>query len=104
LGGVTIYAIKYIVKQYCRNSKETGYKFNYVHSSFRSVIERTFGVWKNRWHVLRQMPSYDINDQMLIVVAIVVLHNFIRIHDRKDKGFKWDEDNFDNDDDAKSNG
>jgi hypothetical protein len=23
-------------------------RFNYVHSSLRSVIERTFGVWKNR--------------------------------------------------------
>jgi hypothetical protein len=36
------------------------------------------------------MLSYHIKDQMLIVVASVVLHNFIRIHDRKDKGFKWD--------------
>jgi hypothetical protein len=25
------------------------------------------------------MPSYDIKDQMLIVVASAVLHNFIRI-------------------------
>jgi hypothetical protein len=23
-------------------------RFNYVHSSLRSAIERTFGVWKNR--------------------------------------------------------
>jgi hypothetical protein len=78
-------------------------RFNYVHSSLRSVIERTFGVWKNRWHILRQMSSYDFNDQMLIVVATAVLHNFIRIHDRNDKGFKWDEDNFDNDDDTRNN-
>jgi hypothetical protein len=41
------------------------------------------------------MPSYDIKDQMLIVVASAVLHNFIRIHDRKDKGFKWDKSIFD---------
>jgi hypothetical protein len=37
--GFTTYAIKYIDKQPCRNSKEIGYKFNYVHSSLRSVIE-----------------------------------------------------------------
>jgi hypothetical protein len=36
------------------------------------------------------MSSYDIKDQLLIVVASAVLHNFIRIHDRKDKRFKWD--------------
>jgi hypothetical protein len=46
--------------------------------------------------ILRQMPSYAIKDQMLVVVATAVLHNFIRIHDRKDKGFKWDKDNSDN--------
>ena len=28
-----------------------------------------------------------------IVVATCVLHNFIRIHDREDEGFKWDESN-----------
>uniref|UniRef100_A0A2N9FS97 Myb/SANT-like domain-containing protein n=1 Tax=Fagus sylvatica TaxID=28930 RepID=A0A2N9FS97_FAGSY len=66
-------------------------RFNYVHSSLRSVIERTFGVWKNKWRILRQMPSYDIEDQRNIVVATCVLHNFIRIHDREDEGFKWDE-------------
>ena len=68
-------------------------RFNYVHSSLRHVIERTFGVWKNRWRILKQMLSYDIEDQKNIVVATYVLHNFIRIHDREDEGFKWDESN-----------
>jgi hypothetical protein len=58
-------------------------RFNYVHSSLRSMIERTFGVWKNKWRILRQMASYDIEDQRNIVVATCVLHNFIRIHDKK---------------------
>lgn len=53
-------------------------------------------MWKNRWRILRQMPSYDTKDQMLIIVATVVLHNFIRIHDRKDKRFKMDKSNSDN--------
>jgi hypothetical protein len=39
------------------------------------------------------MLSYDIEDQRNIVVATCVLHNFIRIHDREDEGFKWDESN-----------
>ncbi|XP_075675018.1 uncharacterized protein LOC142644255 [Castanea sativa] len=70
-------------------------RFNYVHSSLRSVIERTFGVWKNRWKILKQMPSYDIKDQRNIIVATCVLHNYIRKHDREDKGFKWDKHNLD---------
>jgi hypothetical protein len=53
------------------------------------------------------MPSYDIKDQMLIVVATAILYNFIRIHDRKGNGFKWDESNSDNlesnDDETESN-
>ena len=57
------------------------------------MVERTFGMWKNRWRILRQMPSYDIEDERNIVVATCVLHNFIRIHDREDEGFKWDESN-----------
>jgi hypothetical protein len=83
---------KYHLPDFRRAGRGNGIdeRFNCVHSSLRSVIERTFGVWKNRWRILRQMSSYDIKDQMLIVVASVVLHNFIRIHDRKDKGFKWD--------------
>jgi hypothetical protein len=96
---------RYHLPDFRRASRGNGIeeRFNYVHSSLRSVIERTFGVWKNMWPILRQMPSYDFNNQMLIVVATAILHNFIRIHDRKDKGFKWDEDNFDNDDDARNN-
>ena len=57
------------------------------------MIERTFGVWKNKCRILRQMPSYDIEDQRNIVVATCVLHNFIRIHDRKMRdlsGMNWE--------------
>jgi hypothetical protein len=61
-------------------------RFNYVHSSLRSAIERTFSLWNNRWRILRQMSSYDIKDQMFIVVAttafIILLEYMIgRIRD-----------------------
>ncbi|XP_050247606.1 protein ALP1-like [Quercus robur] len=70
-------------------------RFNYVHSSLRSAIERTFGVWKNKWKILKQMPPYDIKHQRNIIVATCVLHNFIRKHDREDEGFNWDEHDLD---------
>ncbi|XP_020571659.1 uncharacterized protein LOC110018635 [Phalaenopsis equestris] len=54
--------------------------FNKRHSSLRGVIERTFGVWKKKWVILRDMPSYPFQKQVHIVVATMALHNFIRRH------------------------
>ena len=56
-------------------------RFNYLHSSLRSVIERTFGVWKNKWEILRHMPPFKMRTQNLIIVATMVLHNFVRAHE-----------------------
>ncbi|KAL0014453.1 hypothetical protein SO802_001522 [Lithocarpus litseifolius] len=61
-------------------------KYNYLHSSLRSVIERTFGVWKNKWKILRSMPPFHIRTQCHIIVATMVLHNFIRAHEINDVG------------------
>ena len=59
-------------------------KFNYLHSSFHSVIERTFGVWKNRWRILRSMSPFHLRTQNRIIVAKMVFHNFIRTHENND--------------------
>ncbi|XP_038693816.1 protein ALP1-like [Tripterygium wilfordii] len=61
--------------------------FNHAHSSLRSVIERTFGVLKNKWHILSTMPPYSFRTQVKIVVACAVLHNFIRLHAMDDPDF-----------------
>ncbi|XP_020585220.1 uncharacterized protein LOC110027915 [Phalaenopsis equestris] len=54
--------------------------FNKRHSSLRGVIERSFGVWKKKWVILRDMPTYPFPKQVQIVVATMALHNFIRRH------------------------
>nr|XP_023890208.1 putative nuclease HARBI1 [Quercus suber] len=59
-------------------------RFNYLYSSLRSVIERTFGVWKSRWKILRCMPAFHIRTQNYIIVATMVLQNFIRSFDHND--------------------
>ncbi|XP_020582826.1 uncharacterized protein LOC110026284 [Phalaenopsis equestris] len=62
--------------------------FNKRHSSLRGVIERTFGVWKKKWAILHDMPSYPFPKQVHIVVATMTLHNFIRRHpSRSDTDF-----------------
>ena len=52
--------------------------FNFTHSSLRTVIERSFGVLKKRFPILKMMPPYKFKTQVLIVIASVTLHNFIR--------------------------
>ena len=62
-------------------------KFNHVHFSLRCTIERTFGVWKNKWRIIRNMTSFPFYIQILIVSTIMALHNFARLNDRDNRGF-----------------
>ena len=62
-------------------------KFNRVHSSIRNVIERAFGLLKMKWQILYKIPPYPMYKQKMIVVATMVLHNFIREHGGEDIDF-----------------
>ena len=62
-------------------------KFNHAHLFLRCVIEHIFVVWKNKWRIIRNMPSFPFYIQILIVSAIIALHNFVRLNDRDDRGF-----------------
>ncbi|XP_004971956.1 putative nuclease HARBI1 [Setaria italica] len=62
-------------------------RFNRVHSSIRNVIERSFGLLKMKWQILWKMPPYPMYKQKMIVVATMVLHNFIREHGGQDEDF-----------------
>lgn len=55
--------------------KET---FNHAHSQVRNDIERSFGVLKMKWRMLLDMPKFSARKQTRIIVACMVLHNFIR--------------------------
>ncbi|CAI9089484.1 OLC1v1024068C1 [Oldenlandia corymbosa var. corymbosa] len=59
-----------------KNSKEY---FNHIHSSLRNVIERTFGILKRKFAFLKgPMNNYDFKKQVNFVIAICVVHNFIK--------------------------
>ncbi len=51
--------------------------FNFRHASLRNAVERTFGIWKSRFRILRGVPRYSLQTQKDIIVACAVLHNFI---------------------------
>ncbi|XP_020879639.1 uncharacterized protein LOC9312859 [Arabidopsis lyrata subsp. lyrata] len=67
-----------------RNKQEL---FNRCHASLRSVIERTFGVWKKKWRILCEFPRYNTHVQKRVVMATMGLHNFIRISNFSDDDF-----------------
>ncbi|XP_073034320.1 uncharacterized protein [Primulina eburnea] len=52
--------------------------FNWRHSQARNVIERAFGLLKKRWAILRSPSFYPLKVQNLIILACILLHNFIR--------------------------
>jgi len=61
-----------------QNEKEL---FNLRHSSLRNVIERTFGVLKNRFAILQKPPRmYNIRTQIQLVFALTAVHNFMNSH------------------------
>ncbi|KAK4409372.1 hypothetical protein Sango_0010200 [Sesamum angolense] len=51
--------------------------FNMKHASACNMIERTFGLLKAHWAILRSPSFYDIDDQNRIIIACRLLHNFI---------------------------
>ena len=61
--------------------------FNYAHSSLRNVIERSFGVLKQKWRILKYVPCYPCEIQTHIIVACMALHNYIRLAGLRDKHF-----------------
>jgi hypothetical protein len=52
--------------------------FNHSHSTLRNVIEQCFGILKNKWRILKHLPSCPIQKQAQIIVACMTFHNFIR--------------------------
>jgi hypothetical protein len=56
---------KYHLPEFRLAGPPTGKKeiFNHAHSSLRNAIERTFGVLKQKWRILRGVPSYPLEKQ-----------------------------------------
>ena len=52
--------------------------FNMKHSSAHNVIERCFGLLKERQGILRSPTFSNIKTQMHIIFVCCMLHNFIR--------------------------
>ena len=89
-------SMRYHLGQFARGGPPVSARelFNRKHSGLRSVIERTFGVWKAKWRILdRKHPKYGLVKWIKLVTATMALHNFIRDSHREDQDFvQWQSD------------
>lgn len=52
--------------------------FNMRHAKARNVVERSFGIMKKRWGILRSASYYPVQVQIRLIMCCFLLHNFIR--------------------------
>lgn len=50
----------------------------------RNVVERIFGIIKQRFAILKNPPKYSMEIQAQIFPALAAIHNFICIHDSEE--------------------
>lgn len=55
--------------------------YNYRHSRARRCVENAFGILAAKWRVLRTAIKVDVESATSIVLAAVVLHNFVLHHE-----------------------
>jgi len=79
------HGVHYHLKEFAKGKDKPRNKeelFNLRHSSLRSAIERTFGIVKKRFPILKNMDctGYNIRIQSRIVLCCFMVHNFIRVN------------------------
>ena len=52
-------------------------KFNYIHAKLWNVIERRFGVLKERWQILDGVPYCKRMKQAMIIISCFALENYL---------------------------
>ena len=52
-------------------------KFNYIHARLRNVIERRFGLLKERWQILDRVSYCSRMKQAMIIISCFALDNFL---------------------------
>ncbi|XP_044593967.1 protein ALP1-like [Cotesia glomerata] len=66
--------------------------FNYRLSRARRTIENTFGIIVSKWRILKKPIEATVENTITTVQAIVVLHNWLRKHEKNDTYISDDDD------------
>ncbi|TVU06977.1 hypothetical protein EJB05_47015, partial [Eragrostis curvula] len=75
-----------------QNPKEL---FNHRHAELRNHVERTLGVIKKRFPILKVGTFHTLRNQVRILVAAAIFHNLIRLHAGDEEWLNDQPDNID---------
>ncbi|KAL8549881.1 hypothetical protein ACS0TY_008646 [Phlomoides rotata] len=72
--------VRYHLKEWdeTRQPQNSQEYFNLKHAKARNCIERSFGILKVRWGILRSNSYYPIKTQNRFILGCCLMHNFIR--------------------------
>ncbi|XP_053385903.1 putative nuclease HARBI1 isoform X1 [Mercenaria mercenaria] len=65
----------FLLTSYLNPTSEREERYNRAHTSTRNAVERTFGVWKRKFHVLHSEVRMKPAKVSRVIVACAVLHN-----------------------------
>ncbi len=76
------------------NSEQDKVQFNAIFSSVRQAVERVFGILQRKWHLLVVGCEYNIDDYLMFVQSIMLIHNFMILNEETYKhtimNDRWD--------------
>ncbi|XP_031354451.1 putative nuclease HARBI1 [Photinus pyralis] len=88
---------RYILTPLLNPQTNAEQRYNTAHIRTRNVIERTFGIWKNRFRCFFNGLNLQLETTKAVIVATAILHNLI-IQERLDNDDSSD-DEYDDDND-----
>ncbi|KAE8743776.1 hypothetical protein FOCC_FOCC009607 [Frankliniella occidentalis] len=78
LGDGTYILTNKVLTPFRNHGNLTDEQTNYIrHASARSVVEKTFGILKNKWRRFYYLTSWNLQYGVSTIVACICLHNFL---------------------------
>lgn len=89
--------VRYHLREQLKSSRKPESKeelFNLRHAVLRNVVERSFGILKNRFKILVKAQSFSIDTHIQLVYALTAVHNLFLMEPSEDDALFDIPDNF----------
>lgn len=83
---------RYLLTSVINSNAKPGRNYNTAHKKTRNILERCFGVWKQRFPCFRRKLSTKLETTISVNCALALLHNITR-QEQDDIGEVYNEDN-----------